>query len=304
MDEVFAYEKEHGSSIGNFKSLVNISKEFSYFNYDANSILDIWKQYRINNHIQDLYRDDPYLFHGFKEVIGEEHIRSCFAQGGVFATYHFGDYRYVPFQIYESTNMNKENSIDIVVDTESYESERSLTKWNELREKNNVNYIISENHSSGLKLLKILRKSGSILLYLDGNSGLGNDSYEIFVRHLSSTVQIRSGIFRLVALLQKPICIIVADQSKQGRSRIIAYEPFFVNKNQLELAVEKAYSFFRNALKKNPHLWRFWFRHHRYVKEWGTPTLHCEKSINIDWYSEDKKFGIDLRTGTIYQMKK
>lgn len=159
-------ETVNGSHHDDFLALVNISRELLPLSKGKEEIMSLWRKYRLNNEEQNYLRHEPYGFQGFKEIIGSENITSCFEQGGVFATFHFGHYRYVPFQLGHLLNMNKDNSIDIVVDQESFDSELQLTKWNELREEYNVNYIISEENNSGLKLLRILKQHKSFLLYL------------------------------------------------------------------------------------------------------------------------------------------
>lgn len=300
--KVLQEEVSIGSNFGDFLALVNIAKEFSPLkNYNKENLMDLWKNYRINNAVQNHLRHNPFDFLGFSEIIGIENIISCFKQGGVFATFHFGHYRHVPFQLSQILNMNKENSIDIVVDQESYNSEMELTEWNLLREKYKVNYIISEEINSGLKLLRLLKQDKSFLLYLDGNTGAGNDSYPLEVLHITSITKIRSGIFRLLQLTNKPLCLLVSSLNSEEKPYLQAYKPIIINKENLEEAVNEIYSLFRFSLSERPELWRFWYRYHLNVDRWEEKQNTELSQPIIDWKSNNG-LGVDLSTANVYKL--
>ncbi|MFS1519697.1 hypothetical protein V1503_25045 [Bacillus sp. SCS-151] len=302
IESILKKEEDEGSSNDNFFALANITKELlPTKQYSREQLLEIWKNYRTSNERQNIFRLEP-LLQEFKEIRGIENLKKCCEEGGVFGTFHYGDYRHVPFQITKSLQMDKTNSLNIVVDQDSYNSEIELKKWNKLREKYNVKYIVSEEENSGLKLLRLLRKGRSILLYLDGNTGSGDDSQPFNVQHITSTVHIRSGIFRLVQLLKKPMCIVIADKNANGESRLTAYKPITVNKDTLKKSIDYSYELFRNKLVEQPELWRFWFRHHRYVKEWDNIHINETHIQNIDWFNNKKEFGLDLETGNIFKI--
>ncbi|WP_112180329.1 MULTISPECIES: hypothetical protein [Paraliobacillus] len=301
ISEMLKHEKKQGLLHHDFMALVNIAKELLPLGYSINNIEDIWTKYRLNNLEQNQYRLDPDLFEGFDEVIGEENIIECIKNKGVFGTFHYGAYRYVPLYLNNYVQSNV-SSLDIVVDRDSFESENGLVKWKKLRTKADVNYIISEEYGSGLKLLRTLKQRGNILLYLDGNTGSGEDSNPMSCKHITSRVKMRSGIYRLVSLLKKDLCIIVADQPKEGYNRLIAYKPFSVNKRNIELGVEDSYSLFRKSILERPELWRFWYRHHNYVEQWQALFINSVvPSPQVQWVEEETGLGIDLRTGNVYQ---
>ncbi|MDX8361512.1 hypothetical protein [Cytobacillus sp. IB215316] len=301
IEDVLVDEEKYGSHHDDFMALANLSKELNPTSkYDINNLLDIWKKYRKHNEKQNLNRTDPSLFSGFKEIHGLQYLKDCVEQGGVFATYHYGDYRHVPVEIVKSLDLNENNSIDMVVDNESYHSEMSLTLWKELKEELFIKFIVSESETSGLKLLRKLRNGRSILLYLDGNSGSGDDSYPAEVNHISSRVQIRSGIFRLIQMLKKPLCVVLADHNDQGEARLTAYPLITISKDNLQEGIDQSYEIFTKNLEKSPHLWRFWFRHHKYVNEWNRNSNHSEHKIH--WRNRNGTLGVDLSTGNIYKI--
>ncbi|MDY0404250.1 hypothetical protein P5G51_001435 [Virgibacillus sp. 179-BFC.A HS] len=193
------------------------------------------------------------------------------------------------------------SSLDIVVDRDSYESEKELLEWNKIRKKDDINYIVSEDFGSGLKLLRVLKKRGNILLYLDGNTGAGEDSVPSVCRHISSITQMRSGIYRLVSLLKRKICMVIADQPEPGVNRLIAYKPFAIEKDSLNEGIELAYSNFRKALQQKPELWRFWYRYHHYVDSWAH--ISRNSSPEVDWVNKEYGLGVDLRTGKLYEIE-
>lgn len=295
-------ESMYGSDFDNFIALVNLSKELQpLLQYDKLKIIQVWKKYRFNNEVQNYLRQEPFAFSGFKEKIGMENIISCFEKGGVFATFHFGYYRHVPFELTKSLNEGNKFSLDIVVDRESYNSELELTKWNEIKQENNISYIIAEENISGLKLLRLLKQGGSFLLYLDGNTGAGEDSKPIEVRHITSLIRLRSGIFRLLQLTKKPLCLVMTDLNSDGEPRLKAENLKYFRKENFEQSVNEIYTIFRNTLINRPELWRFWYRHHLYVNSWMEIKNSMTNSPSIDWRSNNG-LGLDLTTGNVYKL--
>lgn len=295
-------ESMYGSDFDNFIALVNLSKELQpILQYDKLKIIQVWKKYRFNNEVQNYLRQEPFAFSGFKEKIGMENIISCFEKGGVFATFHFGYYRHVPFELTKSLNEGNKFSLDIVVDRESYNSELELTKWNEIKQENNISYIIAEENISGLKLLRLLKQGGSFLLYLDGNTGAGEDSKPIEVRHITSLIRLRSGIFRLLQLTKKPLCLVMTDLNSDGEPRLKAENLKYFRKENFEQSVNEIYTIFRNTLINRPELWRFWYRHHLYVNSWMEIKNSMTNSPSIDWRSNNG-LGLDLTTGNVYKL--
>jgi hypothetical protein len=301
LNKILSTEKTNGVNYDDFMALVNIAKEILPCEGTNKSMVqNTWFNYRLNNMEQNKYRYNPTLFHGFDEVVGENNIIECIEGGGVFGTFHYGAYRYVP-SIINDYIKDRSSSLDIVVDRESYESEKELDEWNKIRKENDVNYIVSEDYGSGLKLLRILKKRGNILLYLDGNTGSGNDSVPSVCRHITSVTQMRSGIYRLASLLKRKICIVIADQPEPGVNRLVAYKPFAIEKNSLDEGVERAYSYFRCSLKQNPALWRFWYRYHNYVEKWDHVCANFDPEV--DWMNQEHGLGVDLRTGKLYEIE-
>ncbi len=304
LDRLLRYEKEHGLGYDDFMALVNMSKELlPLHSADPNHIESTWMKYRMNNLEQNEYRFHPEAFAGFDEIVGAEHIAECIRNKGVFGTFHYGAYRYVGLELVRM--MEETNShLDVVVDQDSYDSDQELQAWNDIRRDADIHYIVSEEQGSGLKLVRILRSRGNILLYLDGNTGSGEDSQPLVCDHLTSSVQMRSGIYRLVSLLKKELCIVIADQPEPGYNRLIAYKPFAVDKTKLQQGADHSYALFRDSLLKRPDLWRFWYRHHQYVHQWGEDsTSEVSLTPQVDWIDEEYGLGVDLRTGQIYETK-
>ncbi len=295
-------ESIYGSDFDNFIALVNLSKELQpLLQYDKLKIIQVWEKYRFNNEVQNYLRQEPFAFSGFKEKIGMENIISCFEKGGIFATFHFGHYRHVPLELTKSLNKGNNFSLDIAVDRESYDSELELTKWNEIKQENNISYIIAEENISGLKLLRLLKQGGSFLLYLDGNTGAGEDSKPIEVQHITSLIRLRSGIFRLLLLTKKPLCLVMADLNSDGEPRLKAENLRYFRKENFEQSVNEIYTIFRNTLINHPELWRFWYRHHLFVNSWIEINNSMTNSPSIDWRSNNG-LGLDITTGNVYKL--
>ncbi|MDM5187008.1 hypothetical protein QUF99_06530 [Bacillus sp. DX4.1] len=300
IDAEIIYEKQMGSSFQNFMTLTNISKEFLPLNtYTTKDIFNIWKDYRVYNFIQDKYCHTPILFEGFKEIVGFTHIKKCIDEGGIFATYHFGDYRYIPYYLTKLVNID---SLHISTDIDTYNKEKRLAIWKECRKIYPVKDILSEKICTSTTFLKKMNKGESIILCLD-DSIKSNETYDIInIKHLSSMVKMKINVFKLIYFSKKPMCILISDRNEEGLSRLTAYPHFYIlQKDNIKHAANYSYHLFQTKLETQPQLWSLWCKHHQNVTKWNELPVGTTNP-SIDWKIDNNALGLDIGTGHIHKI--
>ncbi|PGD97847.1 hypothetical protein [Bacillus wiedmannii] len=300
IDAEIIYEKHIGSNFQNFKTLTNISKELIPLNtYTTEDIFNIWKSHRIYNFIQNKYCHTPILFDGFKEIIGFTHIKQCLNNGGIFATYHFGNYRYIPYYLTTLANIN---SLYISTDIDTYNQEKRLTIWKESKKIYPLKDILSEKIYFSTTFLKNMSLGESMLLCLD-DIPTSHENYSIInIKHLSSIVKMKMNIFKLLYFSKRPMCILISDKNDEGLSRLTAYPPFYISqKDNIPHAANYSYHLFQEKLKAQPQLWNLWYKHHQYVTKWGE-FPHQKLPPSIDLKITNGRLGLDISTGHIHRI--
>ncbi|HBY58073.1 MAG TPA: hypothetical protein DEG96_09490 [Candidatus Atribacteria bacterium] len=290
------YEKFKGVSFDYFISYSNLIKEILPIQ-PRSSIRKTWINYRIHNMMTNIYRKHPYLFSGFDKIIGVENIMEWVKEGGILLSFHYGDYRYGPRAVAQLLlkRVPKLKFI-MLVDQESYNEEIKL-KYKKV----GVEFIIAEQVNIGLKLYRLISNNNWVYVYLDGNTGVGNDSSPINVNFLSSKIYIRSGLFRLMGRLHKPI-IPVITRINEGKRELIIYPAVFIETNKVQEGAEKCFKYFREEILKSPEHWRLWYRHHWQVINWATNISFekNEKAMNI--FCKVKKLNLRLGSeGNVYK---
>ena len=281
------------------RALSNLIKEYKPLNYSTEDILEIWYEYIWKIYRQNIIREKPLLFKGFKSIQGEQNIMECAKQSGVFVSFHLNSYRFVPFSL---ANYLKNNGmpykLSLLMDKKTNELEQKLDEY---AIKNDLFHqvLISDDIAIGYKIIKAMKDS-FLFLYLDGNTGIGNDLDPIELNHLSSTVTIRSGIFRLLSIIDKPICCIISVTDEEGNEHLVAHDLIRVNNQNYEKSASKIYRSFIEVLINGPENWQFWCRHHRQVKSWKK--IHVTNNVKLDYFDKEKQFGLSLQDGNFYRV--
>lgn len=294
------FKKEKSIDFEYLRALSNLIKEYKPLNYSTEEILDIWYEYIWKVYDQNIIREKPLSFKGFKSIQGEENIMECLSERGVFISFHINSYRFIPFSLAEFLkNKAMPYRISVMMDQKTNDLEQGLDE-HEIKNDFFQQVLVADDRTIGYKILKAMEDT-HLLLFLDGNTGVGKDLHPIELNHISSKVTIRSGIFRLLAMVNKPICCLISVSDEEGHEHLIAYELIRVNRQDYEESAAKIYRLFTNALNKEPGSWRFWYKHHREVKSWG----HIEniENVEVDYFDKENQFGLSLQDGNFYKLE-
>ncbi|MBD1372856.1 hypothetical protein IC620_10860 [Hazenella sp. IB182357] len=304
--ETIPPQKESGIYLGYFYALMNITQELLPINPDK-SIEDIWLDHLAFLKVVDRLREQPELYTGWDEIEGHEYVDEILTDGGVFLTWHYGFVRHIMEVIVEALHTKKNRSpFYQVVDGTAFKQEKSFSYWDQIRQRAGVQLINSEQQMIGLQLYKILKNKGAFSLYLDGFSGYNTDNTPISLPFLSSEMQTRSGIFRILQQTGAKACPVVMSLTPEGNARIKFHKPIQMTDN-LSSSCERVYAVFREAVRKQPEQWRLWDRHHMRIVKWHASLSETPSQTQIDWFSKyvagEMQLGINLKTGTLYELE-
>ncbi|GGE69557.1 hypothetical protein [Priestia taiwanensis] len=282
-----------------FMSLSNIIKELTYFGaYDP---IQVWEGYCKYIEKSESHKQKPIPTKGFQKISGFslEGLQELYKERGLaLVLMHYGNYRYTKSTILNAImKIKAEKPVLLVVDEESYKSESQFEVIAKLYSELNIQMIIAENASSGLRIARHLKNGGIVVLYLDGMTGYGKDKSPIRVPFISSEISLRSGFFRLLEKTQVPVIGAISPTDDE----LLISLPIISDK--FEATASSLMSFFRQTLLADPSQWRLWYRHHLFVE--GLPnTMNMQKKPNTTtWICNQvsPKIMLEEETGDVYQ---
>lgn len=272
-------------SLDYFLALSNIIKELRFLGYYEP--INVWKEYCRKIEEQEKHRIGPAQSLNFEKFLGFSlsDIRMLYSNKGfALVLYHYGAHRHVAqLFIEEMHKLKADKDILLIVDSESYSTEKNLKLWGDFYEEMRVKMVIAERPEVGLQMAKHVKNGGVIIVYLDGLTGVGDDLHPILLPFISSTIEVRSGLFRFLNKFNIPaIGAIESNDAEITVSRPILSK-------DINFTASSLMSFFRVHLINNPAKWRLWYRHHKFIKD--TPNILGEDNYkaNAIWSCNEVK---------------
>ncbi len=205
-------------------------------------------------------------------------------KGALLCAFHLGYYRVLPDYI---TSLGY--PLKILVDRNVYNkefarTEKRLAAKREILGIKPFEFIIAEDVTIAMKILKSLNNNEVILFYLDGNTGVGsNQKKSDIVPFLSQALYIRKGAVQLALKNGTPILPILSLWKPNMQPGFRVYSPIIYPDQMLtgENASEVGralYKFFENIIQNDPVQWDQWFDCHRFwVREKPANTFVSEE---------------------------
>lgn len=137
---------------------------------------------------------------------------------------------------------------------------------------NGFNIINAEHPSSGLQMLKNLKKGRSLLLYMDGNTGAGsgtikNDNH-YKINFLNQMLFARKGIGFLAHTVQVPIIPVACYRTSLEEIRLHFFDPICPKANEAREvfatgSTQVIYDLFAPIIQQYPEQWEAWLYLHK-----------------------------------------
>jgi KDO2-lipid IV(A) lauroyltransferase len=194
----------------------------------------------------------------------------------IYCTYHLGSYRAI---IGHLAKRGKPFSlvIDHKVYIEQYEeikqSVRSVCKYFNVTE--NFELINAEEFTSTLEMLRQLKRGRSLIIYLDGNTGVGGiyrqDQQLLKLKFLGQEMLVRQGIALLSQLSGAPIIPTISFRETERDLNIYFGKPIKATDNIVdqkkycEKVTQQLYALLEEFLEQYPLQWEGWLYVHKYL---------------------------------------
>ena len=181
----------------------------------------------------------------------------------IFCTFHIGSYRLIANLL-----LRKGYQFSTLVRQGVFESQRAEFKeycadmYNTFKTPSQVNILNAEDPRVLLQMTRELKAGRSMLVYLDGDTGTGEDQ-KVTVDLLNQKVRVRKGIPYASYLSGVPILPIVQYRKNNLQNVLRIGKPVAVKKNEdredfCRRSLSSIYKYFGQYIEKYPEQWEGW----------------------------------------------
>lgn len=187
----------------------------------------------------------------------------------IFTTFHLGSYRLINHFL-----IKQGISFDLLIAKNTYEREGNIFEViynkNKIDEHQKIGLIDAENSSAIFSMLRCLKNGRSLLIYMDGNTGIGSNSKNNINLSLTKLgdgeILARKGAMEISFLTNIPI-INILSFVENSRTKLKFYPIINFNEGTKEeyanYALSEIYKQFETLLLKYPDQWEGWFYIHK-----------------------------------------
>ncbi len=205
-------------------------------------------------------------------------------QSSIICTFHTGSYRLInlflaknkiPFSLIISKDVLQKQGT-------SFEE-----MFNELNQEypaqDGLRLIDAEAPNSALQMIKELKKGRNLVIYIDGNSGAGNETISnnnnCEINFLNKTIFARQGVGFLAHTMQVPVLTVASYRKSLTDIRLKFFKPLFSNPVQDRAAFAKKttqdiYDLVSPIIKEYPEQWEAWLYLHKVVDSSGDNSIN------------------------------
>ena len=251
-------------------SLSNYLPEISWGNHKA-----IFKEVLLSQRLSYFDQSQEYLLKQ-SEIIGitPDQLLHLKKAPCIICTYHYGSYRLInlyltkmaiPFALVVSKSvMNKQGS-----------GINSLHDLFRPKDSNSDFTIIdAEAHSSALQMLRALKSGKSLVVYIDGNTGAGDSTFDsancLEIPFLDKTIKARKGVATLSYISKVPILPLVS--FRKSRQKNLLQFGNSINPAEksdkdefVRLATSRLFSFIQAYIQNHPGQWESLLYLHKFA---------------------------------------
>jgi len=196
-------------------------------------------------------------------------------QPAIYCSFHLGSYRLISYLLTKNNT-----NFSLLVSKE--ETENNTEVYTELIDsfiekndsKGSFNVLCAENERIGFQLIRELKKGNSILVYLDGNNGIGGvnrkDDKLVPVDFLGRNILARKGISFISHFINVPIVPIFSYRPEVYNQVLEVLPPIYPNKEMereqyAQQTTQQLFDLFSDYLVQYPAEWNGWFYFNNFV---------------------------------------
>ncbi|GAA4792240.1 hypothetical protein GCM10023231_20240 [Olivibacter ginsenosidimutans] len=248
------------ASFRNFLSLEYKAHEPTFYR-----LLNNQKQAYAEQSLSGLPDNLKVRFHGYT-------LRDIKERPGIICTFHSGSFRMIghylakngiPFVLLVSKNgLQQENEL---VNRKYDERQRQMLGFD---------LIDANDRNSVLKISRELRNGKSILIYMDGNTGAGDETAShnlLSVPFLNQRIRARAGAAFISYLASVPIYPVISTRQWTLVPCLDFFPPILPDKEMdrqvfVKKAVSHIYNYLEKAVKQKPWQWEAWLYLHEHAE--------------------------------------
>lgn len=196
-------------------------------------------------------------------IQGDKSVLSTPTTPKIFCTFHLGSYRIIA-NLLIRLGYNFSTIVRKDVYTQQLESMMSYTARMKERydTESDVRVLNSEDPSIVLKLARELKNGRSVLVYLDGNTGSGEDNFDQ-VNFLSQKIKARKGMTYLSYISGVPLVPVVSYRQPDYSNIMYVGKPISPDKTVTReefsnTTLQSLFDFFAKYLISYPEQWEGW----------------------------------------------
>lgn len=227
-------------------------------------------------------QDHPDLLRSLRVDDPDDRIaRAAQGTGTIFCTFHTGSYRLLPYLLGVSGV-----ALSLIADAEFVatqgdaaiagmaEAQRVLTG----KEGAPLKLLVAEDPGMPLRAARLLRGGASVVLYLDGNTGVGGplarNGNQVALRLCGEMLAARKGAAFLSHLAKAPIVPVISSRPDWLRREITVFDPLCPEEGQAredycEAATRRLFAFLEEHVRAYPSQWEAWLYVHKFFLESG-----------------------------------
>ena len=247
-------------------SFRNFLPSLKYTEHESNffKLLTNQRQSYFEQSLQDVPENLKVRFHGYA-------LQDIKDSPGVIATFHSGSFRMIGHYL-------AKNDIPfvLVVSKDGMQKETELVDFkydNKKIEHLGFNLINANDKNSLLRINRELREGKNILVYVDGNTGTGNDLTGrnlLSIPFLNQHIKVRAGAAFISYLSKSPIYPVVSTRQWKRVPCLDFFSPILPNKERnrqifIEQAILRIYKHLEKAVSKKPWQWESWLHLHEHA---------------------------------------
>jgi lauroyl/myristoyl acyltransferase len=203
----------------------------------------------------------------------------------IICTFHTGSYRLI--NLFLAKNKIP-YSLIISKEVIATQGDSFAKMFAELSKNNNtqeaLKLIDAESPNSALQMIKDLKKGRNLVIYIDGNSGAGNETISnnnnCEIAFLNKTIFARQGVGFLAHIMQVPVITVTSYRKSLTDIRLKFFNPIFPNPTEDRAVFAKKitqdiYDLVSPIIKEYPEQWEAWLYLHK-VADGGSSNFMTE----------------------------
>lgn len=238
---------------------------------------------------------------------------SCQAEStpNIYCTFHLGSYRII-------NTLLLFNNIDftLVVDNETIENSQSdfIEEYQKYLDRgettSDFKVVNAEKGNIGLKMIREIKRGRSLVLYLDGNTGVGGvsrkDDKLVPVNFLGNKILARKGIAFMSYLLNVPIVPVISYRTNNTETNV-CFHPSIIPDKTMERdafclkTTQYLFDLFASYLENYPEQWEGWLYVDRFLDKEAFTTLKLtEFDPNYEYIFNKDRFDKFIKDYSVF----